>query len=353
MLASLDDLDHPSFGDNYGWSPEPRGEGGALSPEGSPDADASWMQPLEPSHWQDMFAAQESDLLSLAAPLPTRERGASIASTSSATSAASVASSSSARPPAGVVVHLVSDSDANASEAKPREQQKAVAPLMNMDKRSCRLLHAPSFCPALEAYRAQMQQQQQQQHGDGDGTAAMPVDVASRCAPAVGRVAAFVRKRPLLQHERERGDFDAVSVAGGRLVAHICLMKPDLRRMFMRHAAFSLSGNAFDGDATSDEVYGAAAAPLVAHALGGGHAALFMYGQTGSGKTHTMEAMHALVAAQVFAPPHLGFHRVEVMVVEVLGKRCVDLCGSTRAECTLLQQPGGYAAMEGTLLEHA
>ena len=111
----------------------------------------------------------------------------------------------------------------------------------------------------------------------------------------------------------------------------------------MRHAAFNLSGRAFDGDASSGEVYGAAAAPLVAHALSGGHAALFMYGQTGSGKTHTMEAMHSLVAEQIFAPPAHGFHRVEVMVVEVLGRRCVDLCGATRTECTLLQQPGGVS----------
>ena len=47
----------------------------------------------------------------------------------------------------------------------------------------------------------------------------------------------------------------------------------------MKHAAFAVSGAAFDADATSEQVYARAGAPLVAHALRGGRGALFMYGQ--------------------------------------------------------------------------
>ena len=82
-----------------------------------------------------------------------------------------------------------------------------------------------------------------------------------------------------------------------------------------------------------------------------------MHGQTGSGKTYTMEAVHACLAEQVFggggggathqaagclfpAAAAAGVLEVEVLAVEVLGRRCVDL--STRAECALLQQPGAH-----------
>ena len=231
-----------------------------------------------------------------------------------------------------------------------------------MDKRRCRLLHAPSFRPAIDDYRSQQLA--------ATATAVAVAEDLSAEGRGGARVTVFVRKRPLLPHEEARGDFDALSVAGGRLVAHLCLMKPDLRRMYMKHAAFGVSGAAFDADATSEQVYAHAGAPLVAHALRGGRAALFMYGQTGSGKTHTMEAVHSCLAEQVFggggydgdhgadhgaprAAPHTAAGcvfpapaaaggrvvEVEVLAVEVLGRRCVDL--STRAECSLLQQPGG------------
>ena len=91
-----------------------------------------------------------------------------------------------------------------------------------------------------------------------------------------------------------------------------------------------------------------------------------MYGQMGSGKTHTMEAVHASLPEQVFgggidgapcaAPQRRIRHQqrqaahaaagclfpaaaaggvleVEVLAVEVLGRRCVDLL-STRLTLT-------------------
>jgi len=65
-----------------------------------------------------------------------------------------------------------------------------------------------------------------------------------------------------------------------------------------------------------------------------------MHGQTGSGKTYTMEAVHACLAEQVFgggggggaahqaagclfpAAAAAGVLEVEVLAVEVLGRRC-------------------------------
>ena len=339
-LSVLDQLDHPSF--DYSWSPQKNES--ALSPEA---AHSAWCSsPSSSLAWQDEFAKQESALLAGA-----RAPAASTGGPSSV--------------PAGplAAVRSVSDSAANCAANReegacvvrkglsPDPTRKPAAPgAQMMDKRRCRLLHAPSFRPAIDAYRSQQ-------------LAAAAATAASEELSTEGRgarVAVFVRKRPMLPHEEARGDFDALSVAGGRLVAHVCLMKPDLRRMYMKHAAFGVSGAAFDANATSEQVYALAGAPLVAHALRGGRGALFMYGQTGSGKTHTMEAVHACLAEQVFgggndgaprAAPHAAAGcvfpaaaagdvlEVEVLAVEVLGRRCVDL--STRAECSLLQQPRG------------
>ena len=360
-LSSLDQLDHPSF--DYGWSPQ-KGEN-ALSPEAT--AHSAWCSSPSSSplflEWQDEFAKQESALMASArmpAAAATARKGGCVQRASHGYPSSVRAAPAIARPEPLSVVHCVSNSAANSAAEGGGGQRKAAAPggAQMMDKRSCRLLHAPSFRPAIDAYRSQQL------------AAAAAAEDPSAEGPSPGfsaRVAVFVRKRPLLPHEDARGDFDALSVAGGRLVAHLCLMKPDLRRMHMKHAAFGVSGAAFDASASSEQVYARAGAPLVAHALRGGRGALFMYGQTGSGKTYTMEAMHACLAEQVFggngdggAAPHAphaahAAHaaagcvfpaaaagdvlEVEVLALEVLGRRCVDM--STRAECTLLQQPGG------------
>ena len=348
-LSLLDQLDHPSF--DYSWSPQKNES--ALSPEAAHSAwCSSPSSSPSPLKWQDEFAKQESALLAVArVPAASKRQSSSVP----------------AEPLS--VVRSVSDSAANSAANRegacvfrkglsPDPPRKPAAPgaggAQMMDKRRCRLLHAPSFRPAIDAYRSQLA---------AAATAAASAASEDRSTESRGsRVAVFVRKRPMLPHEEARGDFDALSVTGGRLVAHLCLMKPDLRRMYMKHAAFGVSGAAFDADATSEQVYALAGAPLVAHALRGGRGSLFMYGQTGSGKTHTMEAVHTCLAEQVFggggnegaprAAPHAAAGcvfpaaaaagdvlEVEVLAVEVLGRRCVDL--STRAECSLLQQPGG------------
>ena len=348
-LSLLDQLDHPSF--DYSWSPQKNES--ALSPEA---AHSAWCSSpsSSPSRltWQDEFAKQESALLASArVPAASKREPSSV-------------------PAEPLPVARISDSAANCPANRegscvvrkglsPDPPRKPAAPgaggAQMMDKRRCRLLHAPSFRPAIDAYRSQ------QLAAAATAAAAAAATAASEDLSTEGRgarVAVFVRKRPMLPHEEARGDFDALSVAGGRLVAHLCLMKPDLRRMYMKHAAFGVSGAAFDADATSEQVYALAGAPLVAHALRGGRGALFMYGQTGSGKTHTMEAVHACLAEQVFgggtdgaprAAPHTaagcvfpaaaagGVLEVEVLAVEVLGRRCVDL--STRLTPTPNPQP--------------
>ena len=90
----------------------------------------------------------------------------------------------------------------------------------------------------------------------------------------------------------------AGTAAAGTVVVHDCRMQPDLRRMFIRHAAFSPNGGVFGEHASSDQVYAALGAPLVNHALHGGRGTLVFYGQTGSGKTLTTAHVQARAAEQ-------------------------------------------------------
>ena len=50
--------------------------------------------------------------------------------------------------------------------------------------------------------------------------------------------------------------------------------------MFLRHSKFAPSGGAFDGAASSDDVFEAVGKPLVALSLSGGRSTLLMYGAT-------------------------------------------------------------------------
>jgi len=166
-------------------------------------------------------------------------------------------------------------------------------------------MNAASFCAAIEEHRANLALSNPT-GCDAFALSARAVEASHIDTmgghDAWGSVAAFVRKRPLLEHEVQKGDFDAATVSadGFSLTAHCCLMKPDLVRMFIRHLSFSPSGGAFHENASADEVYSAAAYPLVRHAMEGGRGTMFMYGQTGSGKTFTMEQIFDRASAQLF-----------------------------------------------------
>ncbi|KAJ3053818.1 Kinesin-like protein kif24, partial [Rhizophlyctis rosea] len=101
------------------------------------------------------------------------------------------------------------------------------------------------------------------------------------------RIRVCVRKRPLAKKELKRNEADIVAVNGRRT---ICVDEPkvkvDLTKYTEQHE-FTFD-EAFDADASNDDVYRRTAYPLVEYIFGGGKATCFAYGQTGSGKTYTM-----------------------------------------------------------------
>ena len=106
-----------------------------------------------------------------------------------------------------------------------------------------------------------------------------------------------VRKRPMLALERRRLDYDVVSAeADGRgLVVHEPRTRVDLTKEVRCHRfRFDACFNEVD---STEGVYAAAVAPLVAHVLRGGAATCFAFGQTGSGKSCTMAGCHGDGAA--------------------------------------------------------
>ncbi len=216
------------------------------------------------------------------------------------------------------------------------------------DKRTSRRQHAVPFGAAVARWRAA--------HAPlSDAPAPPGSDAAEPLLLFAGGTAAFVRKRPLFAHEAQRGEFDVVTVprcGAADVAVHSCDMHPDLRRMFIRHLRYR-GAVAFGAAASEEEVFSAVAAPLLATALEGAPAALFMYGQTGSGKTHTMRALEARAAA-LLLQPRRG-RCVRLSYFEIAGnKRARDLLSDdAAAEVTLRDVPlepdaplGGAARVE-------
>ena len=215
------------------------------------------------------------------------------------------------------------------------------------DKRESRRMNAKPFSAAVRRWR-------NRRVAAGGARKLTPKSGGgSRPGSPPGGVRVFVRKRPLFEHERARGEFDCVTVpappaplsAGDatEVVVHNCQMHADLKRMFVKHSAFDVT-RAFGENAGSEEVYETAAAPMVEGALSGRVGALFMYGQTGSGKTHTMEAIEKAATSALFrgvAGIVPGAASVRVAYFEIAGKKCTDLLSPTRTEIALKEVGGG------------
>lgn len=120
-------------------------------------------------------------------------------------------------------------------KAAPRAPGGGVDGSLNVDKRTCRKLYKDSFVAAIATHR-------EAEKATGGGAPAAPAAPPAAQQPAArprGHVTAWVRKRPLLPAELERGEYEAATTSadGRSLTTHACLMKPDLRRMFLRHSA--------------------------------------------------------------------------------------------------------------------
>ena len=201
------------------------------------------------------------------------------------------------------------------------------------DKRESRRMNRGPFSAAVRRWRNRQSNASEATNEDGNALPTTPT-------VAPGSIYVFARKRPMFDPEKKRGEYDVVSVKRGSVaVVHNCQMHADLKRMFVKHCSYDLSGGVFDDKSQEHDVYARAAAPLVVQSLQGGVAALFMYGQTGSGKTHTMENIEAHAFEALFAGDAVagvaGATSIDVSYFEIAGKTCVDLLQRGRVELRL------------------
>jgi len=192
------------------------------------------------------------------------------------------------------------------------------AVVRNVDKRTSRREHRPTFEAAVRRFR--------------EAPFAAPAQDKVR-ASCLGRsVRVCVRKRPIFPHElNDQGEFDVITCAPGRVVVHDARMHPDMIHMFMNHHDF-IFDEAFNELADNDMVYQGTAHELVLDVLRGRSATCMMYGQTGSGKTFTMTAIYERAARELFA--NVDGRSVTMCFVELLGDHCFDMFNQG-APCTL------------------
>ena len=106
----------------------------------------------------------------------------------------------------------------------------------------------------------------------------------------------------------------------------------------------------FGQDARNEEVYEAAAAPLVRSALAGVNCTLFAYGQTGGGKTHTMKAVMEMASSHVFelisATPGREF-LLRLSALEIYNEVVRDLLAEDTPTLRLLDDPARGTVVDG------
>ncbi|KAJ2696450.1 Kinesin- protein 6, partial [Coemansia spiralis] len=118
----------------------------------------------------------------------------------------------------------------------------------------------------------------------GEGGREMPSNLNDK-------IRVCVRKRPVTNKEKAKGEKDIVQPTGPRSLA---VMEPKVKvdmTKYIEESRFTFD-EVFAENADNTQVYERTAKPLVEYIFGGGNATCFAYGQTGSGKTYTMMDTH-------------------------------------------------------------
>lgn len=202
----------------------------------------------------------------------------------------------------------------------------------NVDKRTSRKENAEDFKAGIKSYRRSLRNRPPSRPHPKLANNAMPFKV-------------YVRKRPIFEHELQKGEYDTVTcVDSHTITTHKCNMKPDLKHMFITHKSHSVHG-VFDEEATNSDVYEVVARPLLDTALSGNTATLLMYGQTGSGKTHTITGVTQEAAFELF---HNLPKQADLVFssLELVGNQCYDLLNN-RAPLKLRDDEQGQVQIMG------
>lgn len=200
------------------------------------------------------------------------------------------------------------------------------------DKNSLRLRNGRVFVDALDAWRG--------------ANAYRPSAPTRRLQP--GMCAVFVRKRPMFDRDKERCDFDVLTVIrageglpiGPEIVHHACMFDRSMVTPFICHTQFPFDG-VFDAEASNEDVYCDVGRPLLENALNGNLATLFVFGQTGSGKTYTMRAIERMAVEELFSRLDADGGEVALTYFELAGRKALDLLTDQKSEIRLREEEDG------------
>lgn len=165
------------------------------------------------------------------------------------------------------------------------------------------------------------------------------------------RIRVVVRKRPLSEKEMQRKETDVLDVdeQSATVTVHEPKVKVDLTKYVEKHP-FPFD-QAFDQDATNENVYDACIGPLVPTIFQGAKATCFAYGQTGSGKTYTMGPLPLRCCQQIFdfieGRKEL---KLTISVFEIYGGKIFDLLNK-RARLVMREDGKANVCIVG-LTEH-
>lgn len=146
----------------------------------------------------------------------------------------------------------------------------------------------------------------------------------------IPKIRVCIRKRPLSDKERAKGEKDLMEVTdNNEIIVKELKMKLDLRKYIEEH--YFRFDQVFGGKSDNEEVYKQTILPLVNFALKGGKVSCFAYGQTGSGKTYTMigsaknYGIYILAAKDVFKFIQKGDLKFYVSYFEIYCGKLYDL----------------------------
>eukprot|EP00574_Skeletonema_japonicum_P013072 CAMPEP_0201717256 /NCGR_PEP_ID=MMETSP0593-20130828/3010_1 /ASSEMBLY_ACC=CAM_ASM_000672 /TAXON_ID=267983 /ORGANISM="Skeletonema japonicum, Strain CCMP2506" /LENGTH=825 /DNA_ID=CAMNT_0048207235 /DNA_START=180 /DNA_END=2657 /DNA_ORIENTATION=- len=167
-----------------------------------------------------------------------------------------------------------------------------------LDKRTARLRYAKDFkMDVLQHRQEQPHLNNGTNHSDKAGS-----QIHDR---SLNGVSIVVRKRPIFDYERNRGDYDVVSIDNTSAAIDTCIidncqMHPDMKTKLVKPLFFPAQA-CFDEHCSNDDIYRNIAEPLVHNTVKEGTVAtLLLYGQTGCGKSYTMSGIEERAAKGIF-----------------------------------------------------
>ena len=206
-------------------------------------------------------------------------------------------------------------SEASNSATSRMTKQQTIA------KSSLRLQHSTAFAKEIELYRS--------------GQVSYPVPSSDVSAERSRGLSVYVRKRPVLRRDLDKGNIDVLhlnkeTLASGRKTVKstsVTIFRTNVTgeaqaTKLIQPLTFGCFANVFDHSVDGDRVYRTAVKPLVQSALKHHRpATLLIYGQTGSGRSYTMQECQKLIATEIFSSHARG----ELQCLKLVGKKCIDL----------------------------